>query len=217
MKNWSWAHNGLKEEEPTMKHVNKVLLGAVMFILLGMPSTAPAAAEPFLGEVMMTGANFCPRGWANLDGQLLPINQNQALFSLLGTTYGGDGRRTFGLPDLRGRVPLHIGQGPGLTKKNQGVKGGAEKHVLTVPEMPQHQHSLNASTGAGNQQSPTGNLLANQKPKNRIYTPAGSGALTPMHGTAVGPSGNSKAHNNMQPFLAIRFCIALQGVYPSRQ
>ena len=200
-----------------MKHVNNVLIGSVMFILFGMPSTAPAAAEPFLGEVMMTGANFCPRGWANLDGQLLPINQHQALFSLLGTTFGGDGRRTFGLPDLRGRVPLHIGQGPGLTNKNQGVKGGTEKHALTVPELPKHSHALNGSTGRGNQPSPTRKLLGNQNRKKRIYSNAGDGSLTPMHATAIGPAGSGTPHNNMQPFLAIRFCIALQGVYPQRQ
>ena len=186
-------------------------------VLLGIPTTASAAAEPFLGEIMMTGANFCPRGWANLDGQLLPINQHQALYSLLGTTYGGDGRRTFGLPDLRGRTPLHIGQGPGLTKRNQGAKGGAEKHALTVPELPKHSHALNGSTGGGNQQSPTRKLLGNQNRKKKIYSNAGDGSLTPMHATAVGPAGSSKPHNNMQPFLAIRFCMALQGVYPSRQ
>jgi len=199
-----------------MKGLNNMVAGVAMGFVLGISSTALGAAEPFIGEIMMNGANFCPRGWANLDGQLLPINQNQALFSLLGTTYGGDGRTTFGLPDLRGRVPLHVGQGPGLTNRTQGNKGGAEKHALTISEMAKHQHGLNASKGRGNQPVPTGNLLASQRRKNKMYATDKAGALTPMNRTAVGPAGKSQPHNNMQPFLAIRFCIALQGVYPSR-
>lgn len=199
-----------------MKNVNTMVRSIAAIILLGIPSTALAAAEPFVGEIMMTGANFCPRGWANLDGQLLQVSQNNALFSLLGTTYGGDGRTTFALPDLRGRVPLHIGRGPGLTERRQGSKGGAENHKLNNSEMPQHQHKLNASKGKANQQSPTGNLLANQSRKNRIYTPSGADSLTPMHATAIGSSGGNRPHNNIQPFLGIRFCMALQGVYPSR-
>ena len=200
-----------------MKNISAMVRGIGMVILLGIPSTALAAAEPFVGEIMMTGANFCPRGWANLDGQLLPINQNQALFSLLGTTYGGDGRTTFSLPDLRGRVPLHIGQGPGLTDRRQGNKGGEENHVLNIAEMPQHQHELNASKGAANQSSPTDNLLANQSRKSRMYVPSGADPLTPMHASAIGSAGGNRPHNNMQPFFGIRFCMALQGVYPSRQ
>lgn len=200
-----------------MNNLKTLIVGVVMSMLVGMPSLTVAATEPFVGEIMMTGANFCPRGWVTLDGQLLPINQNQALFSLLGTTYGGDGRTTFGLPDLRGRMPLHPGQGPGLANKRQGEKGGAELHALTIAEMPQHHHGLNPSTGSGNQEVPTGNLLAVQKRKGQIYVPAGTGALTPMHATSVGPAGNSQPHNIMSPFLAVRFCIALQGVYPSRQ
>ena len=199
-----------------MKDLTKMIVGAVMVILFGIPSTALAGSEPFVGEIMMTGANFCPRGWANLDGQLLPINQNQALFSLLGTTYGGDGRTTFGLPDLRGRVPLHVGQGVGLTNRSQGSKSGTEKHALTTSEMPKHQHALYASKGNGSQPVPTGNLLAHQSRKTPIYATAKAGGLTPMNKTAVGPMGNSQSHNNMQPYLALRFCIALQGVYPSR-
>jgi microcystin-dependent protein len=199
-----------------MQNVKKIFLSGVLAIILSMPSMALAAAEPFVGEIMMFGGNFCPRGWANLDGQLLPINQNDALFSLLGTTYGGDGRTTFGLPDLRGRVPLHMGQGPGLTNKNLGAKGGTEKHALRISEMPKHQHVLNASKGKGSQPVPTGNLLATQSRKSQIYATPRAGALTPMNRTVVAPEGQGQAHNNMQPFLAIRFCIALQGVYPSR-
>jgi len=199
-----------------MKDLTTMVVGAVTAILLGIPSTALAAVEPFVGEIMMFGGNFCPRGWANLDGQLLPVSQNQALFSLLGTTYGGDGRTTFGLPDLRGRVPLHVGRGPGLADRRQGSKGGEENHTLNISEMPAHQHSLNASKGNANQQSPTGNLLANQNRKSRIYAPSAADSLTPMHETAIGSTGGNRAHNTMQPFLSIRFCIALQGVYPSR-
>jgi microcystin-dependent protein len=147
---------------------------------------------------------------------LLPINQNQALFSILGTMYGGDGRTTFGLPDLRGRVPVHVGHGPGLADRRQGSQGGEENHTLNISEMPTHQHSLNASKDNANQQSPTGNLLANQNRKSRIYAPSAADSLTPMQGTAIGSTGGNRAHNNMQPFLGIRFCIALQGVYPSR-
>ncbi|MDH5426629.1 MAG: tail fiber protein [Nitrospirota bacterium] len=199
-----------------MKNLKSMVRGMVVAILLGAPSIALAAAEPFIGEIMMTGANFCPRGWANADGQLLPINQNQALFSLLGTTYGGDGRTTLGLPDMRGRVPLHVGQGSGLTDRRQGSKGGEENHALNIPEMPQHQHVLNASKEGANQSSPTGNLLANQSRKSRMYVPSAANALTPMHATAIGTTGSSRPHNTMQPFLGIRFCIALQGVFPSR-
>jgi microcystin-dependent protein len=200
-----------------MKDLTRMFVGAVMVILFGIPSTALAASEPFVGEIMMTGANFCPRGWANADGQLLQINQNQSLFSLLGTTYGGDGRMTLGLPDLRGRVPLHVGQGPGLTNRRQGSKSGEENHALNIAEMPQHQHALNASKEGAKQSSPTGNLLASQSRKSRIYVPSAANALTPMHATAIGSTGSSRPHNTMQPFLGIRFCIALQGVYPSRQ
>ena len=200
-----------------MNTLSQRVLGVVLGLVLGVPALSLAAAEPFIGEIMMFGGTFCPRGWASLDGQLLPINQNDALFSLLGTTYGGDGRTTFGLPDLRGRVPLHVGRGAGLTEKRQGAKGGSENHQLTVSEMPHHQHALNGSVGGSREQAPTGNLLGTQNRKNSTYTPAGAGALTPMHSTAVGPTGGNQPHNNMQPYLGIRFCIALQGIYPSRQ
>ena len=199
-----------------MQNVGKMVFIGALVVILGMPSIVLAGSEPFVGEIMMFGANFCPKGWANSDGQLLPINQNQSLFSLLGTTYGGDGRTTFGLPDLRGRVPLHMGQGPGLTNKNLGTKGGVEKHALKISEMPKHQHGLNASKGSGSQPVPTGNLLATQGRKSKMYATSKAGPLTPMNRAAVALEGKSRAHNNMQPFLAIRFCIALQGVYPSR-
>ncbi len=199
-----------------MKTRNTMFQGMMLVMILGFPSIAVAAAEPFIGEIMMFGGTFCPRGWANVDGQLLPISQNQALFSLLGTTYGGDGRTTFALPDLRGRVPLHAGQGSGLTNRRQGEKGGAEQHTLNISELPAHQHALNASKGDANQSSPTGNVLANQSRKSRIFASPSPDSLTPMHAAAVGTTGGGRAHNNLQPFLGIRFCIALQGIYPSR-
>lgn len=192
-----------------------VLVCGMLGVMGFMPSPILASSEPFIGEIMMTGANFCPRGWANTDGQLLPINQNQALFSLLGTTYGGDGRTTFGLPDLRGRIPLHPGTGPGLSPRRQGEKGGEERHALNLNEMPTHQHSLNVSGGQATQNSPVGNLMSEQGRKREFVAP-GAGSLKPMHPTAVGPAGSGGPHNVMQPYLGIRFCIALQGIFPSR-
>lgn len=192
-----------------------VLVCGMLGVMGFMPSPTLAASEPFIGEIMMMGANFCPRGWANTDGQLLPINQNQALFSLLGTMYGGDGRTTFGVPDLRGRVPLHTGSGPGLSPRSQGEKGGNERHALALNEMPPHQHALNASSGQATQDSATGNLL-NAQGRKREFVAPGAGALTPLHPTTIGPAGSGSPHNVMQPFLGIKFCIALQGIFPSR-
>ena len=169
-------------------------------------------SEPFLAEIRQFGFNFPPRGWAQCNGQILPINQNQSLYSLLGTTYGGDGRTTFGLPDLRGRTPVHFGSGI-----NQGQKGGVESHMLTTAEMPQHTHSSSASTATGNQgsdTSPTNNVLASQARRELpIYAePTSLTALRP----AVTNTGGGQSHENMQPFLAVNFCIALQGLFPSR-
>lgn len=163
---------------------------------------------------MMTGTNYCPRGWTEANGQLLQIRDNQALFALLGTMYGGDGRMTFGLPDLRGRVALHTGQGPGLTNRKQGEKSGAETETLTVNQMPQHTHSLKASSVSANDKVPTGKVLA--KARRNVYASPGSGKLTQMAPTSVGSVGNNQPHNNMQPYLTIRFCIALQGIFPPR-
>lgn len=196
----------------------KALSGLLLGLVYGagtMISPVYASSEPFIGEIMMTGANFCPRGWANADGQLLPINQNQALFSLVGTIYGGDGRTTFALPDLRGRVPLHAGTGPGLTQRRQGERGGEERHALILNEMPAHQHALNASNGQATQDSVANNLL-NAQGRKREFVAPGAGPLAPMHPTAVGPAGGGIPHNVMPPYLGVRFCIALQGIFPSR-
>jgi len=163
-------------------------------------------SEPFLGEIRLLSFVFPPKGWALCNGQLLPINQNQALFSLLGTTYGGDGRVNFALPDLRGRVPLHTGQGHTL-----GEVGGEQAHTLTVNELPTHTHFESAVSGNGTTPVPTGHLLASAL---NVYSPASG--LTALAPTSVTNVGGSQAHQNMQPFLTLSFCIALQGIFPSQ-
>ena len=150
---------------------------------------------------------FAPKGWAMCNGQTLPINQNQALFSLLGTTFGGDGRTNFALPDQRGRTPIHVGGGHTV-----GEKGGEQAHTLTQSEMPAHPHLANASNNAGTVNDPGGNLLANSAP-NTLYGPVQN--LTAARNNMIGTVGGSQAHLNMEPFLALTFCIALQGIFPS--
>ena len=166
-------------------------------------------AEPFLSEIRMMSFVFPPKGWALCNGQLLPINQNQALFSLLGTTFGGNGQTTFALPDLRGRTPIHVGSGHTL-----GERGGEQAHTLSVNEIPTHYHDLNASATTGNAPvpfGPSGNVLADTP--NLIYGPAAN--LVAANAESVTNVGGSQAHLNMQPFLALSFCIALQGIFPS--
>lgn len=169
-------------------------------------------SEPFLAEIRMVGFNFAPRGWALCDGQILPINQNQALYSLLGTTYGGDGRTSFALPDLRGRAPIHVGQSDSGVSYREGQEGGEETHTLSTNEMPNHVHSVNASGSAGDAPIPGGHLLANV-PANLYRAPGNQTGFAP--GT-IGNAGGSQAHQNMQPYLVLNFCIALQGLFPSR-
>jgi len=164
-------------------------------------------SEPFLAEIRIVGFNFAPQGYATCDGQILPINQNQALFSLLGTTYGGDGRSTFGLPDLRGRAPVHVGNGDTL-----GTRGGEENHVLDVLEVPSHDHALRASTddAGGTTNPPASNVLS--ATNTDIYG-APDGNMTSIHPGVVATVGG-QGHNNMQPFLVLNFVIALQGSFP---
>ncbi len=166
-------------------------------------------AEPFLSEIRLMSFGFPPKGWALCNGQLLPINQNQALFSLLGTTYGGDGRVNFALPNLQGRVPIHMGSGFTL-----GQTGGEQAHTLSISELPQHTHAARAATGTTPVSSPSSNVVpSNSAGANAWGSPAALAAMSP---TAVGNVGGSQAHLNMQPFLVINFCIALQGIFPSQ-
>lgn len=168
-------------------------------------------AEPFLSEIRLVSFVFAPKGWAMCNGQLLPINQNQALFSLLGTTFGGDGRVNFALPDLRGRTPIHVGSGHTV-----GERGGEQAHTLSISELPAHTHVLNASASAGNSANPrfgtTGHVLA-ADPGN-AYTSSATN-LVALNSASVANVGGSQAHLNMQPFLVLNFCIALQGIFPS--
>lgn len=169
-------------------------------------------SEPFLAEVRMVGFNFPPRGWALCDGQILPINQNQSLYSLLGTTYGGDGRTSFALPDLRGRTPIHVGRSNGGAQHELGQKSGEETHTLSTNEMPQHTHTLLATNTGDGSTSPADNVFANAGAD--LYNPADS--LVDMNAGAVSNVGEGEAHENMQPYLALNFCIALRGLFPSR-
>lgn len=177
------------------------------------PNMASAQAEPFLGQMMATAASFCPRGWAEANGQLLSIAQNTALFSLMGTTYGGNGQTTFGLPDLRGRTALHIGQGPGLGNISYGESGGSEAHTLTVNEMPAHTHQAFGSLAPPVELSADDMVLARQD-RVRMYTPPG--ALVGMAPEAIGVTGGNLPFSLRSPYLGVRWCIALEGIYPSR-
>ncbi|HEU5063738.1 MAG TPA: tail fiber protein [Solirubrobacterales bacterium] len=161
-------------------------------------------AEPFLGELRLMSFNFAPKGWAECNGQLLPINQNQPLFSLFGTMYGGDGRVNFGLPDLRGRVPIHLS-----SSYNQGEKLGQEFHTLTTSEMPAHNHMIQASSQEGNQAAPV--ILAGSE---NTYRSADQ--LTTIHPATLQKTGGSQPHENRPPFTVLNWCVALQGIFPSR-
>ena len=170
-------------------------------------------SEPFVGEIRMFAGNFAPRGWAFCDGQLLVISQNDALFSLLGTIYAGDGRTTFGLPDCRGRIPIHHGSGPGLSPRRLGSKAGAEKVTLTTNQLPSHTHQLQATTNPADDTNPTSKVLAET-----AFDVYGSDLSSPvnMNSAAITNIGGSRSHTNFQPFLCIHFIIALFGIYPSR-
>jgi len=162
-------------------------------------------SEPYLGEVKIVSFNFPPKGWAFCNGQLLPINQNQALFSILGTTYGGDGRVNFALPNLQGRIPVHVGNGIVL-----GEKGGEQAHTVNISELPAHNHIPVGNSAAPSQGQPGGNLWAANAAS---YAPAGNTSMNPQ---CVQPTGGSQPHENMSPYLVLNFIIALQGIFPSR-
>lgn len=162
-------------------------------------------AEPYLSEIRLMSFVFAPKGWALCNGQLLPINQNQGLFSLLGTTFGGDGRVNFALPDLRGRVPIHVG-----SSHTVGERGGEQAHTLTVAELPTHTHQLRGSGSDADVVLPADNVVGRSS---QLYGPPDQ--LTSLDPSASGGAGGSQAHLNMQPFLTLSFCIALQGIFPS--
>jgi len=173
--------------------------------------------DPFVAEIRIFPFNFAPKGWAWCDGQLLPLSQNTALFSLLGTTYGGDGKSNFALPDLQGRSPMHPGQGPGLSLHDLGETGGSETVTLLESEIPSHSHNLRASSSPADNPGPGGNVLARVPSGATPYVPGSpQPPLVAMSDNAIAPAGGDQPHNNMQPYLTFYFCIALQGVYPPR-
>jgi microcystin-dependent protein len=169
-------------------------------------------SEPFLGEIRMFGFSFAPDGWALCNGQLLPISQNTALFSLLGTTYGGDGTTTFALPDLQSRVPVHQGQGAGLSSRVQGQAGGTETVTLAATQMPEHTHPVKASSSAAASGIPEGRAMA--RSSSHIYHDPD--ASTVMNAKMLGDAGGSEPHGNIQPYLVLNFCISLTGIFPSQ-
>ena len=179
-------------------------------------------SQPFLGEVRCFGFNFAPRGWAQCNGQLLAISQNTALFSILGTTYGGDGMTTFGLPNLQGQIPMHWGTGPGGFNTQIGEVQGQANVTLTLNQIPQHSHSITAATvpaGGTSQRTAVASntaFLSGSRPPNRAYQNPAQAITAPFSQKAISSTGNSQPHDNMQPYLALNFCIALEGIFPAR-
>jgi microcystin-dependent protein len=171
-------------------------------------------ADPFVAEIRIFPFNFAPKGWAWCDGQLLPLSQNTALFSLLGTTYGGDGKSNFALPDLQGRAPMQPGQGPGLSLHDLGETGGTETVTLLESEIPSHTHSLRTFNDVGEDRIPGSNEALARSTGGLLY--AAPGTLVPMSDQSLTPAGGDAPHNNMMPYLTFYFCIALQGVFPPR-
>jgi microcystin-dependent protein len=172
-------------------------------------------ADPFVAEIRIFPFNFAPKGWAFCDGQLLPLSQNTALFSLLGTTYGGDGKSNFALPNMQGNAPMHPGQGPGLSLHDLGETGGSQTVTLLDSEMPAHSHSLNASNQPGEDPAPGSTEALARSTGANLYQTSATG-LVQLAPQAVAPAGGDQPHNNMQPYLTLNFCIALQGVFPPR-
>lgn len=172
-------------------------------------------ADPFVAEIRIFPFNFPPRGWAFCDGQLMPLSQNTALFSLLGTTYGGNGKSNFALPDLQGRAPMLWGQGPGLSLHDLGETGGSETVTLLESEIPSHSHALMCNPAPGNRTTPVGNSIARVAGATPYLPPSGA-VLVSMSDQALPTAGGDQPHNNLQPYLTLYFCIALQGVFPPR-
>jgi len=174
-------------------------------------------SEPFVAEIRIFAGNFAPRGWAFCDGQLLPIAQNTALFSLIGTTYGGDGRTTTALPDLRGRAPMHPGRGPGLTTRRLGQRGGTEQVQLVESQMPNHNHEVRATIDNGSTNTPSPTTSLARSGRDRLYqTNTSSTSLVDLSPQALEHTGGGQSHYNMHPYLTLNFIIALVGLYPSR-
>ncbi len=173
-------------------------------------------SEPFIAEIRIFAGNFAPRNWAFCNGQLLPIQQNTALFSLVGTTYGGDGRTNFGLPNLQGRAPMHPGDGPGLTRRRLGQTGGVEAVALTEAQMPSHAHQAQGSLSTADERVPSDSTLLGSTPRQYTYGNSSEGNDTDMAPDSLGTTGGGQPHTNMQPCLAINFIIALLGIYPER-
>ena len=213
----------------------KSMLAVAMTTATLLPLSAVACGlEPFIGEICAFGFDFCPRNYAETNGQLIPIQQNTALFSLLGTQYGGDGTTTFGLPDLRGRSAVGTGQGPGLSNIVIGQKAGTEQVTLNVNQMPSHTHTatttitvntaINAVSGAGNSTNPSGNAWATSSSRDNVYSNAapnatmasGAVATTASGNTTINPAGGNQPFSNRSPYLGIKYCIALTGIFPSR-
>ena len=196
-----------------MTKINILPIIALLVFFISVPASV-YGQDQFLGEIRIVPYNFAPKGWADCNGQLLSLAQNTALFSLLGTYYGGDGRSTFGLPNLNGRVAVGAGQGPGLSIYNEGEQGGVSTVALTTSQIPVHTHSLVVDTANGTSADPTGRFparMANGVPQ---YAAAPNGQVTST--SALGVTGSGAPHNNMMPYLGMKFVIALQGIYPPR-
>lgn len=182
------------------------------------PTPAKAQATPYIGQMMLFGGTFCPRGWTPANGQLLSISQYSSVFSLLGVMYGGDGRSTFAVPDLRGRAPISAGNGPGLPDYRQGTKGGSTSFTLTIANMPAHSHTgtMRANRAAGNSANPAGNVLAISPDADKIYHLDDSTVNMAPSSLVINNTGGNQPVNKVSPYLAMQWCVALQGVFPSR-
>ena len=199
-----------------MTKFTKKITSLALASAIGLAAYTPTkayASEPFIGQIMMFGGNFCPRGWAGADGQLLAIASHQALFSILGTTYGGDGRTSFGLPDLRGRAPIHEGNGPGLSNFPLGSKGGIEQATLTQNELPNHSHTMNVTKEIADKGGPGNKILA-ATPNGPTYSEASSDRT--MRSDTISSVGGGQSFSIRNPYQAVTFCIALEGLFPPR-
>lgn len=195
-----------------MRRTLVLILGLGMLLAAVPTASAQVGSQPYVGEILLVPYNFAPKGWAECAGQLMPISQNTALFSLLGTFYGGDGKSTFALPDLRGRTPIGSGQGPGLSDYFLGQTGGEESVTLLVNQMPAHTHTVIGSSNVATVATPGGTVWASQSLLN-IY---GTSSDSPMAPGAVGMTGGGQPHDNLSPYLTLNYIIALQGIFPAR-